>query len=96
MGNAQRHFSLLLPHARLHVRASSRVRVQARFAGLQPALSPAWDEVAQSLRYVARAPFRPEVEFAMPSPYVPRLGSCANLRRPACRRAGRWPRRRWS
>ncbi len=74
MGNAQRHFSLLLPHARLHVRASSRVRVQARFAGLQPALSPAWDEVAQSLRYVARAPFRPEVEFAMPSPYVPRLG----------------------
>ena len=43
MGNAQRHFSLLLPHARLHVRASSRVRVQARFAGLQPALSPAWE-----------------------------------------------------
>jgi transglutaminase-like putative cysteine protease len=73
MGNAQLHFSLLLPHARLRVRASSRVRVQPRFAGLQPALSPAWDEVAQSLRYVARAPFRPEIEFAMPSPYVPRL-----------------------
>ncbi len=29
--------------------------------------------MAESLRYVARAPFRPEVEFAMPSPYVPRL-----------------------
>ena len=38
------------------------------------AFHSAWDEVAQSLRYVARAPFRPEVEFAMPSPYVPRLG----------------------
>lgn len=73
MGNAQRHFSLLLPHERLRVRASSRVRVQPRFAGLQPALSPAWDAVAESLRYVARAPFRPEVEFAMPSPHVPRL-----------------------
>jgi len=73
MGNAQRHFSLAQPHDRLRVRASSRVRVQPRFADLQPALSPAWDEVAESLRYVARAPFRPEVEFAMPSPYVPRL-----------------------
>jgi transglutaminase-like putative cysteine protease len=73
MGNAQRHFSLLQPHGRLRVRASSRVRVQPRFAGLQPALSPAWDAVADSLRYVARAPFRTEVEFAMPSPYVPRL-----------------------
>jgi len=73
MGNAQRHFSLLQPHERLRVRASSRVRVQPRFAGLQPALSPGWGTVASSLRYVARAPFRPEVEFAMPSPYVPRL-----------------------
>jgi len=73
LGNAQRHFSLLQPHERLRVRAGSRVRVRPRFAGLQPELSPAWDDVAERLRYVARAPFRPEVEFAMPSPYVPRL-----------------------
>ena len=73
LGNAQRHFSLLQPHDRLRVRAASRVRVWPRFAGLQPALSPAWDEVAGRLRYVARAPFLPEVEFAMPSPHVPRL-----------------------
>jgi len=73
MGNAQRHFSLMQPHDRLRVRAGSRVRVQPRFAALQPALSPAWDDVAGRLRYVARAPFLPEVEFAMPSPYVPRL-----------------------
>lgn len=73
MGNPQRHFSLVLPHDRLRVRASSCVRVQPRFGGLRPALSPAWDAVAESLRYVARAPLRPECEFAMPSPYVPRL-----------------------
>jgi len=83
MGNAQRHFSLVLPHDRLRVRASSRVRVQPRFAGLQPARSPAWDEVAESLRYVARAPFRPEVEFAMPSPYVPRLEVLRDYARPS-------------
>ncbi len=73
LGNAQRHFSLVQPHRRLRVRASSRVRVQARFAALRPAASPAWDEVAARLRYVAGAPFLPELEFAQPSPFVPRL-----------------------
>ena len=73
MGNAQRHFSLVQAHHRLRVRASSRVRVLARFAALRPAASPAWDEVAAQLRYVARARFVPQVEFTLPSPYVPRL-----------------------
>ena len=73
LGNAQCHFSLAAPHERLRVRASSRVRLQPRFADLQAERSPAWETVADSLRYVARAPFRPEVEFAMPSPLVPRL-----------------------
>ena len=73
MGNAQRHFSLVQAHHRLRVRASSRVRVLARFGGLRPAASPAWDEVVAQLRYVARAPFVPQVEFTLPSPYVPRL-----------------------
>jgi transglutaminase-like putative cysteine protease len=74
MGNAQRHFSLAQPHDRLCVRASSRVRVTPRFASLRAEDSPAWDAMVASLRYVARAPLRPAVEFAMPSPYVPRLG----------------------
>ena len=73
MGNARRHFSLAQPHHRLRVHASSRVRVAARFAALQPQQSPAWDEVAARLRYVAGAAFVPQVEFAQPSPYVPRL-----------------------
>lgn len=72
-GNAQCHFSLVRPHRTLVVRASSRVRVAARFAALDAARSPPWDALAQRLRYVARAPFEPAVEYAMPSPFVPRL-----------------------
>ena len=73
MGNAQRHFSLAQAHSSLCVRATSRVRVAPRFADLQAEASPAWDVLAASLRYVARAPLQPAVEYAMPSPYVPRL-----------------------
>ena len=73
MGNPQCHFSLTQPHARLQVRAASRVRVAARFDGLDADQSPAWDEVARSLQYVARAPLQPAVEYVLPSPYVPRL-----------------------
>ena len=73
MGNTQCHFSLAQPHTRLQVRAASRVRVTPRFDALDADRSPAWDEVARSLRYVARAPLQPAVEYALPSPYVPRL-----------------------
>jgi len=72
-GNMQCHFSLVRPHDTLAVRATSRVRVAPRFAALRPASSPAWDTLAAALRYVARAPFDPAVEFALPSPFVPRL-----------------------
>jgi transglutaminase-like putative cysteine protease len=72
-GNAERHFSLAQPHHHLQVRATSRVRVAPRFADLQAEAGPAWDQVAERLRYVARAPFVPAMEFALPSPYVPRL-----------------------
>ncbi len=72
-GNAQCHFSLARPHDQLCVRATSRVRVAARHAGLQPEASPPWDVLAASLRYVAQAPLQPAVEYAMPSPFVPRL-----------------------
>jgi transglutaminase-like putative cysteine protease len=72
-GNAQCHFSLYQPHEQLCVRATSRVRVADRFAGLQAEASPPWDSLAASLRYVARAPLQRAVEYAMPSPYVPRL-----------------------
>ncbi len=73
MGNAQCHFSLAHPHDCLRVVASSRVRLRTRFSHLRPEASPPWEALAASLRYVARAPLQPEVEYAMPSPYVPRL-----------------------
>ncbi len=75
MGNAARYFSLAQPHQRLSVVALSRLRVAPRFADLQAEASPAWDKLAARLRYVAQAPFEPAAEFALPSPYVPRLAA---------------------
>jgi transglutaminase-like putative cysteine protease len=75
MGNADRHFSISQPHASLSVCARSRVRLRPRHAGLVAEESPAWDELAAGLRYVALGPFEPACEFAMPSPYVPRLAA---------------------
>ena len=73
MGNQQCHFSLVQSHSSLLVRATSQVGVAPRFAALQAASAPPWDEVAAGLRYVARAHFEPALEFVQPSPYVPRL-----------------------
>jgi transglutaminase-like putative cysteine protease len=81
MGNAELHFSLAQPHDHLLVRADSRVRVAPRFAGLAAEASPPWEEVAARLRYVAGAPYAPEVEFVQPSPYVPRLPALADYAR---------------
>jgi transglutaminase-like putative cysteine protease len=72
-GNAVCHFSLLAPHDTLAVRAESRVRLAPRFAALDAQASPPWEQLAERLRYEARAPFEPAVEYALPSPYVPRL-----------------------
>lgn len=72
-GNACLWFSRTLPHDQLLVRSSSRVRLQPRFAALQPAASPPWDTLAAGLRYVARGAYDAAVQFSMPSPFVPRL-----------------------
>jgi transglutaminase-like putative cysteine protease len=72
-GNAQCHFSVLVPHRALVVRAASRVALAPRFTGLDAKRSPPWDTLAARLRYVARAPFEAALEYALPSPYVPRL-----------------------
>jgi transglutaminase-like putative cysteine protease len=77
LGNTSIWFSLRLPHRSLVVTACSVVELAPRFEGLQPEASPAWDRVAERLRYVARAPFDPAVEFALPSPHVPRLPELA-------------------
>ncbi|GAB4114460.1 MAG: transglutaminase family protein [Rubrivivax sp.] len=82
-GNPRHRFAVLAPHRRLTVRAVSRVQLRPRFAGLEPAGGPAWEAVAARLRYVARAPFEPAVEFTLPSPFVPRLEALRAYARPS-------------
>jgi transglutaminase-like putative cysteine protease len=71
-GNVRFYFSLDVPHPKLAVRAVSRVRVAQRFDDFDPASTAPWREVCESLRYHAGAPHVPQVEFAFPSPYIPR------------------------
>jgi transglutaminase-like putative cysteine protease len=82
-GNPRHLLSVLAPHRTLTVRATSRVALRPRFEGLQAAAGPAWEEVAARLRYVARAPFEPAVEFVLPSPFVPRLEALRAYVRPS-------------
>ena len=72
-GNVGCRFAVIAAHRELTVRATSRLRLQPRFNQIEPARSPPWEAVRERLRYVARAPFEPAVEFVQPSPFVPRL-----------------------
>jgi transglutaminase-like putative cysteine protease len=72
-GNSCAHFTIAQPHLKLTVSARSRVTLVPRFSSLEASRSPAWEALRDGLRYVARAPFDPAVEFVQPSPFVPRL-----------------------
>lgn len=74
-GNGCTWFCLDQPHRVLEVTATSRVQVDSRFDAIQPAAAPAWDALAERLRYVAGGPFDAAVEFVAPSAYVPRLAA---------------------
>src|SRR5215469_11389720 len=52
-GNTRSYFSIVSPHEQLRVEASSRVRVRDRYQDLDPAASPGWETVRESLRYQA-------------------------------------------
>ncbi len=71
-GNARTLFSLSQPHRALQVNACSRVALRPR-SPFEAEASPRWEDVRQRLRYEAGARYDPAVEFAQPSPYVPRL-----------------------
>ena len=71
-GNCRSHFSLDVPHPRLVVRAYSRVRVMPRFGGFDPAETLPWNDVVDCLAYRASGHYRPQGEFAYPSPFIPR------------------------
>ena len=72
-GNQRVFFSLAKPHRALLLQSRSRVSLTARHARLAAALSPAWERVRRRLRYESGATFDAAVEFAQPSPLVPRL-----------------------
>jgi transglutaminase-like putative cysteine protease len=72
-GNRRTSFALHVPHERLHVRATSRVRLAQALALLRPEASPPWEEVAAAMLYAAGAAFEPAVEFVYASPFVPLL-----------------------
>ena len=72
-GNARTLFSLNQPHRDLRVRARSRVALTPRDTPVGATGSPRWEDVRERLRYEAGARYDVAVEFAQPSPYVPRL-----------------------
>ncbi len=76
-GSVRTYFALNSAHEGLLVRARSKVRVGARFADVDPSLSPAWDGVREGLTYVAGRPFEPQSEFTFPSAYVQRNAALA-------------------
>jgi transglutaminase-like putative cysteine protease len=77
--NTQCHFSIVVPHQKLLVRAASRVALRERYAALDPETGPTCAELAARLRYVAGSPFEPALQYALPSPYVPRLPELRRL-----------------
>jgi len=72
-GNTRTLFSLNQPHRELRVLACSRVALTPRGEPIDAARSPRWEQVRERLRYDAGARYDPAVEFAQPSPFVPRL-----------------------
>ena len=68
--NTRLFFSLDTPHARLSVRAASRVRVAPRYVRFDPAATWPWEAVRERLVYTAGAPYARESEFAFASPFV--------------------------
>ena len=70
-GNRRTYFTLDMPHAKLAVRATSRVRVSARFAGFDPSATLPWQEVARRLAYRSASRYVPQSEFSFASPFVP-------------------------
>lgn len=70
-GNSRAFFTVSSPHQSLVVRSRSTTQVDAPSLSLTPDESPPWEKVRESYRYHAGRAFAPEVEFIVPSPYVP-------------------------
>ena len=69
-GNDVLYFSLETPHDALQLISETTVELRPRWAALDPADTPAWEQVATSMRFRAGGQFYPETEFCYASPYV--------------------------
>jgi transglutaminase-like putative cysteine protease len=69
-GNEARYFSFDAPHDSLTVTSETTVELTRRWAQLAASATPAWDEVADGLRYRAAGAYMPESEFVFASPNV--------------------------
>jgi transglutaminase-like putative cysteine protease len=71
-GNQRLAFTLASAHRELQVRSHARVRV-APSSPIDTTATAPWESVRERLRFAAGVAFEPASEFAVPSPYVPRL-----------------------
>ncbi|MGF6646584.1 transglutaminase family protein [Paraburkholderia sp. GAS82] len=69
-GNDVLYFTLDAPHERLQMISETTVELTPRWTQLDPDTTPAWDEVAEALRFRVGGEFRPEVEFCFASPNI--------------------------
>ena len=92
-GNDVLYFALDAPHERLQLVSETTVALMPRWTDLDPEATPAWDDVADALRFRVGGRFRPEAEFCFASPnIVPRPALPTRCR--ALRPAGRLSRAR--
>jgi transglutaminase-like putative cysteine protease len=69
-GNDVLYFTLDAPHERLQLVSETTVQLTPRWTKLDPDTTPAWEEVADPLRFRVGGEFRPEVEFCFASPNI--------------------------
>ncbi|RDU95726.1 transglutaminase family protein [Trinickia dinghuensis] len=69
-GNEVRYFSFDAPHGSLQVTSETTVELTRRWGSLVPSATPAWDGVADALRYRAVGTYMPESEFVFASPNI--------------------------
>ncbi|CAG4894394.1 transglutaminase family protein [Paraburkholderia gardini] len=81
-GNDVLYFALDTPHERLQLVSETTVQLTPRWTSLDPQSTPAWDAVADALRYSIGGTFRPETEFCFASPNI--------VLRPALREYALW------
>jgi transglutaminase-like putative cysteine protease len=77
-GNARHFFTAAGAHRDLRVAACSRVRLRPRLP-LRTETAPPWEQLRERLTYRAGCSYEPATEFAVPSPYVPRLDALREL-----------------